>query len=79
MFLGFIIDLNGIKVDPIKVEAILGRSKPTIAIEVKSFLNAARYLIPFIPGFSKTAFPLYVLTGGEKGGRVVLNGEQKAS
>ena len=63
VFLGFIVNSAGTKVDPTKVEAILARPLPTTATEVRSFINAARYLQHFIPGFAGIAAPLYSLTG----------------
>ncbi|KAI0992671.1 hypothetical protein K3495_g15514 [Podosphaera aphanis] len=57
-FLGFKINVDGIKADPAKVEAIRGRPPPTTATEVRSFLNAAGYLRRLIDHFSTKAGPL---------------------
>ncbi|KAI0997154.1 hypothetical protein K3495_g11030 [Podosphaera aphanis] len=57
-FLGFIIDKQGIHVDPNKVVAVMDRPSTTTAIEIRSFLNAAGYLRHFVAGFTATAAPL---------------------
>ena len=75
-FLGFIIDRNGIHVDPNKVTAVLERPLPTTSTEVRSFLNAAGYLRHFVAGLAAAAASLYTLTGGAKGGPVTLNKAQ---
>ncbi|KAM1056878.1 hypothetical protein EV1_029964 [Malus domestica] len=49
-------------VDPTKVEAIIGWSRPTTVTEIQSFLGLARYYRRFIEGFSSLALPLTKLT-----------------
>ena len=42
-FLGHVVSQGGISIDPSKVEAIVGWERPTMVIEVRSFLGLARY------------------------------------
>lgn len=63
-FLGFIINKNGIRADPQKVQAVLQRSYPTNVTDMRSFLNAAGYMRHFIPEFAHLATPLYDLNKG---------------
>ncbi|MEJ1821095.1 reverse transcriptase family protein [Escherichia coli] len=58
MFLGHIVSAEGIKVDPVKVEAVSNWKVPTNANEVRSFLGLAGYYRRFIEGFSKLARPM---------------------
>ena len=45
-----------------KVEAIQGWPRPTLMLEIRSFLELARYYRRFIKDFSKHASPLTRLT-----------------
>jgi hypothetical protein len=42
-FLAHVINKDGVAVDPSKVEAVLKWERPTIVIEIRSFLGLARY------------------------------------
>jgi hypothetical protein len=64
-FLGHIISIGGVSVDPTKVKEIMAWSVPTIVTEVQSFLGLAGYYQRFIEGFSKIAKPMTLLL--EKG------------
>ena len=57
-FLGHVISVEGISVDPQKIEAIVNWKLPTNVSEVRSFLGLAGYYRKFVEGFSKIATPL---------------------
>ena len=57
-FLGHIVSVKGIRVDPINIESIVNWKPPRNVIEVRSFLGLARYYRRFVKGFSVIASPL---------------------
>jgi hypothetical protein len=57
-FLGHVVSLKGIFVDPQKVEAVLRWEKPTTVTEIRSFLGLTRYYRRFVEGFSTITTPL---------------------
>ena len=61
-FLGFIIRVNGIKIDPNKTNAISDWPILKNVKEVQSFLGLANYNRKFIKDYSKIAIPLTQLT-----------------
>jgi hypothetical protein len=61
-FLGHVISAKGVFIDPKKVEAILKWERPTLVIEIHSFLELTGYYRRFIEGFSLIATPLTQLT-----------------
>ena len=61
-FLGPVVSVDGIYVDPQKVEAVASWKQPTTMTEVRSFLGLVGYYRRFIEGFSKIAGPLHCLT-----------------
>nr|GEZ55528.1 transposon Tf2-9 polyprotein [Tanacetum cinerariifolium] len=61
-FLGHVINSEGIKVDPTKVNAILNLSQPKTSTKVRSFLVLASYYRHFIQNFSKITLSLTKLT-----------------
>ncbi|GAA5916771.1 hypothetical protein JCM5296_001318 [Sporobolomyces johnsonii] len=61
-YLGFIIDRDGVKMDPTKIEAVRSWPLPTNVKEVQSFLGFANFYRRFIQGYSKIALPLTRLT-----------------
>ena len=65
-FLGHIVSVEGVSVDPQKVEAILNWKPPTSVTEIRSFLCLAGYYRKFVEGFSKIAAPLTRLTRKEE-------------
>ena len=60
LFLGHIVFVEGIRVDPANIEAVavVNRKPPRSVTEVRSFLGLARYYRRFVKGFSVIASPL---------------------
>ena len=50
--------IEGIRVDPIKIEAVVKWKSPRNVTEVRSFLGLAGYCRRFVKGFSVIASPL---------------------
>ncbi|GJR58374.1 putative reverse transcriptase domain-containing protein [Tanacetum coccineum] len=61
-FLGYVIDSEGIHVDPTKIESIKDWASPKTSTEIHQFLGLASYHRQFIEGFSKIAKPMTKLT-----------------
>ncbi|GKD61711.1 putative reverse transcriptase domain-containing protein [Tanacetum coccineum] len=61
-FLGHVIDIERIHIDPAKIEAIKDWASPKTPTEIGQFLGLARYYRRFIKGFSKIARPIMKLT-----------------
>ncbi|GJX81905.1 putative reverse transcriptase domain-containing protein [Tanacetum coccineum] len=61
-FLGHVIDIKGIHVDPAKIESIKDWVSPKSPTEIHQFLGFAGYYRRFIEGFSKIAKPMTMLT-----------------
>jgi hypothetical protein len=68
-FLGHVVSLEGIAVDPSKVKEVLDWKPPTSVSEVRSFLGLAGYYRRFIPNFSKIMKPIIELL--KKGNKYV--------
>ena len=58
-YLGFIINWEGIKTDPIKTQAIWDWKTPKNKTDIQSFLEFCNFYRRFIEGFSRTAKPLF--------------------
>ena len=56
------ISVEGVSVDPHKIEAMVSLKPPKNVSEVKSFLGLVRYYRKFVEGFSRIAAPLTKLT-----------------
>ena len=61
-FLGHVISVEGVSVDPQKIEAVVNWKPPKNVSEVRSFLGLAGYYRNFVEGFSKIASSLTKLT-----------------
>ncbi|GKC96406.1 putative reverse transcriptase domain-containing protein [Tanacetum coccineum] len=61
-FLGHLIDIQGLNVDPTKIEAVMNWASPTTPTKIHQFLGLAGYYRRFIVGFSKIAKSLTELT-----------------
>ena len=57
-FLGHIVSVGGIRVDPIKIKVVVNWKSPQNVTEVRSFLGLTRYYRRFVKGFSVIASPL---------------------
>ncbi|XP_070029824.1 uncharacterized mitochondrial protein AtMg00860-like [Nicotiana sylvestris] len=62
-FLGHIVSAEGVKVDPSKIQAIVGWKLPKTPTEIRSFLSLAGYYRRFVKDFSIIASPLTKLLG----------------
>ena len=65
-FLGHILTIEGVAVDPEKIEAVSNWQQLTNVSEIRSFLRLAGYYRRFIEGFSKIARPMTELLKKEK-------------
>ncbi|KAA3473717.1 DNA/RNA polymerases superfamily protein [Gossypium australe] len=57
-FLGHVVSVSGVRVDPNKIAAILEWKPPKNVSEIRSFLGLAGYYRRFVKGFSVIATPL---------------------
>lgn len=65
-YLGFLVDKDGLRTDPAKVEAIVTFSTPSTPTEVKRFLGMASWYRRFIPNFSTIVAPMLDLIKGRQ-------------
>ncbi|XP_070017874.1 uncharacterized protein [Nicotiana sylvestris] len=57
-----VLQIDGIQVDPKKIEAVQSWPRPSSATKIRSFLSLAGYYSRFVQGFSSIALPLTKLT-----------------
>lgn len=65
-YLGHVVDGNGLRTDPDKVQAILNFPRPTNFTELKRFVGTVSWYRRFVPDFATIAEPLHNLTKGKK-------------
>ncbi len=56
--MGHLLNPEGLKADPVKVEALLAMPEPESAAAVKEFLGMVNYLAKFMPHLSDMTEPL---------------------
>nr|KYP32146.1 Retrovirus-related Pol polyprotein from transposon 17.6 [Cajanus cajan] len=61
-FMGHVISVDGIAINPAKVEAMIQWERPRTATKIRSFVWLAGYYRRFIEGFSRIVMPLTQLT-----------------
>ena len=61
IFLGHIVNEDGVKTDPSKINAVNEWPQPTTVKDVQAFLGLCGYYRKFIKGFAQIAQPLYQL------------------
>ena len=61
-YLGFIVNGQGIRPDPNKIQSIRDLPTPTSVRDVRAFIGMCSYFRRIIPNFSKTAEPLIAMT-----------------
>ena len=61
-YLGYVVGVDGIQMDPKKVQAIVDWDYPNNVKDVRAFLGFANFYRRFIDGFSHKAAPLVALT-----------------
>ena len=78
-YLGYIIDKDGVHVDPEKIRVIQDWPSPKTLTELRSFLGLANFYRRFVLGFSHISWPLNQATkGGVKEKFVWIEAQQKA-
>lgn len=66
-YLGYIVDSQGLRTDPVKIVSIKDFPIPKNAKGIRAFLGLSGYFRRFIKGFSSIAAPLTKLTGSKNG------------
>ena len=64
-FLGHVVSVSGVSVDPEKVEAVMSWERTNSVFKIRSFLGLAEYYKRFIEDFSRLAAPMMRLTWKE--------------
>jgi hypothetical protein len=76
-YLGYIVDENGVHVDPAKIQVICGWSAPTTLTELRIFLGLANFYQWFVLGLSHIAWALNQVTKGGGKEKFVWGKEQQ--
>ena len=61
-FLGHVVGVNGIKVDPAKIQVVRDHAAPRNIHELRQFLGLTNYFKRFIQGYAAQVSPLQMLT-----------------
>jgi RNase H-like domain found in reverse transcriptase/Reverse transcriptase (RNA-dependent DNA polymerase)/Integrase zinc binding domain len=82
-FLGFVISVDGIAMDPSRVATIVDWPEPKTFRDLQVFLGFANFYRRFIEGYSRVSRPLFDMlkgsVGGKKTGMFELSAEGKGS
>lgn len=65
-YLGFVVDSDGLRTNPEKVEAMVNYPRPRTSTEIKRFIGMCSWYRRFIPHFSTLVSPLNDLLKGKK-------------
>jgi hypothetical protein len=76
-YLGYIVDENGVHVDPAKIQVICDWPALTTLTELQSFLRLANFYRRFVLGFSHIAWALNKVTKGSGRAKFVWGKEQQ--
>jgi hypothetical protein len=76
-YLGYIMDQNGVHVDPSKIQVICNWPAPTTLTKLRSFLGLANFYCRFVLGFSHIAWALSQVTRGGGKAKFVWGLSQK--
>lgn len=76
-YLGFIVDENGLKTDPDKVQTMVNYARPRTSTEIKRFVAMCSWYRRFVPNFSALVSPLNDLIKG-KGKRQAIKWNDSA-
>lgn len=61
VYLGYIIDKEGLHKDPLKIEAIVKAPSPKSVTEIKSFIGLVGFYSRFFPNIAQVLAPIYTL------------------
>lgn len=75
-YLGFVIDKNGLRTDPNKVEIILNFPRPKTCTELKRFIGLISWYRRFVKNFAIIAAPIHELTKGKRKNQPLVWTEQ---
>lgn len=70
-YLGFVVDGQGLRTDPSKVDAILKYPIPKTTTEIKRLIGLVGWYRRFIKDFSSLCFPITTLIHGRKKGQAI--------
>ena len=64
-FLGHVVSVSGVSMDPRKIQAVMSWERPKLVFEIRSFLGLAGYYRRFIENSSRSAAPMMRLNRKE--------------